>query len=680
MSSLDIYDDTENLISSDEYSDEDDDELMNVAISSQQAKSKPKNVDRLYELASASRTIKKVPRLPFKRKLCSKYKSKALKWLSGKAKREKSKQYLLCLKSKDAAVLESQNRERSYNSTNVLQKEVKLTNNLSETIDLDESDVESSVLNESKEESKQNVEDDEDEDEELLIEKPKPVPVEKPKEVSGKEKELQEKQIDIAVKQISVVDEKPKVEEPVVETKTQQSQKRARSPTPPAESDCTENKKHQPERPSSTQLYRKINEMFPKFDEVIGNHVKHNSTTLDAIDEKMTRLMLDIQTLNEILEAKETEWNRLQNLKRVKEEILSRLAKKKQILAVKDRKFDEHKYNLQVLKELETYLSDTQPSTSTNNFSNSTTHQLIESRASMKTEELEKERNNTNRLQNILISSNILQRSTNATSNFENDMAKNNASPIHQTAFNDDSPELQKYQYLEQKLKSKVGRQGPFVDVKSLVADFRQQNPVVFPRVGKRIKTSDGNYTVRPLSTPPNCVDGNNLFMDSSYNCNGSNYTPTLEKLLSTTSRNNTMLHANKPSIPATQGFKFNTESQKSYYRLQSDGGCNEISITPVNSVNRYPQRILQNSKSGLLRTALDVNPQQNNYYEMPDYGKSHNTHKSMRNMHNNDLQLCQECKMHEARFVCAGCGNQWYCSRECQVNAWDKHSDVCSE
>lgn len=32
------------------------------------------------------------------------------------------------------------------------------------------------------------------------------------------------------------------------------------------------------------------------------------------------------------------------------------------------------------------------------------------------------------------------------------------------------------------------------------------------------------------------------------------------------------------------------------------------------------------------------------------------------------DVPRCQGCKKHESRFVCAGCGNQWYCSRECQV------------
>lgn len=30
----------------------------------------------------------------------------------------------------------------------------------------------------------------------------------------------------------------------------------------------------------------------------------------------------------------------------------------------------------------------------------------------------------------------------------------------------------------------------------------------------------------------------------------------------------------------------------------------------------------------------------------------------------------CQGCHKQRAQFVCAGCGNQWYCSRECQVSA----------
>lgn len=37
-----------------------------------------------------------------------------------------------------------------------------------------------------------------------------------------------------------------------------------------------------------------------------------------------------------------------------------------------------------------------------------------------------------------------------------------------------------------------------------------------------------------------------------------------------------------------------------------------------------------------------------------------------------NDVPVCQGCKKNEAQFVCAGCGNQWYCSRDCQVNRFD--------
>lgn len=39
----------------------------------------------------------------------------------------------------------------------------------------------------------------------------------------------------------------------------------------------------------------------------------------------------------------------------------------------------------------------------------------------------------------------------------------------------------------------------------------------------------------------------------------------------------------------------------------------------------------------------------------------------------------CQGCHKQRAQFVCAGCGNQWYCSRECQVAAWEEHSEHCS-
>lgn len=43
-------------------------------------------------------------------------------------------------------------------------------------------------------------------------------------------------------------------------------------------------------------------------------------------------------------------------------------------------------------------------------------------------------------------------------------------------------------------------------------------------------------------------------------------------------------------------------------------------------------------------------------------------------------VPVCQGCRLRQAQFVCAGCGNQWYCSRECQVASWDSHAEECTE
>lgn len=53
------------------------------------------------------------------------------------------------------------------------------------------------------------------------------------------------------------------------------------------------------------------------------------------------------------------------------------------------------------------------------------------------------------------------------------------------------------------------------------------------------------------------------------------------------------------------------------------------------------------------------------------DEGEIHNEQNAAiggREFPENEFPECQGCKKREAQFVCAGCGNQWYCSRSCQV------------
>ncbi|XP_055692510.1 uncharacterized protein LOC129795336 isoform X2 [Lutzomyia longipalpis] len=135
-----------------------------------------------------------------------------------------------------------------------------------------------------------------------------------------------------------------------------------------------------------------------------------------------------------------------------------------------------------------------------------------------------------------------------------------------------------------------------------------------------------------------------------------------------------------------------------------------EITITPVVSQTNLQQSLLQqqqqqqrfencNSSSG----GVQIRMKQENVFNIDDEaddsadrlvidegggernamdtsgGKEQQISIVGQEFHENEVPECQGCKKREAQFVCAGCGNQWYCSRECQVSAWDEHSEVCT-
>lgn len=55
----------------------------------------------------------------------------------------------------------------------------------------------------------------------------------------------------------------------------------------------------------------------------------------------------------------------------------------------------------------------------------------------------------------------------------------------------------------------------------------------------------------------------------------------------------------------------------------------------------------------------------------MIDEGKREEKRESDNNSDPGDeVPQCQGCNQKTAQFVCAGCGNQWYCSRDCQVSS----------
>lgn len=140
--------------------------------------------------------------------------------------------------------------------------------------------------------------------------------------------------------------------------------------------------------------------MFPKFDEIAKNHIEFiTNGTLTATEEKMKSIFNEIHTLNDIIRTKEVEWNRLIHLKMIKEEIYTRLYRKRHVLQLKEAIINTRNQNvLSELKELELYLSEKNHVAFASNSSHSSIQQIIENRANMKSEDLELESNSTSRL------------------------------------------------------------------------------------------------------------------------------------------------------------------------------------------------------------------------------------------------------------------------------------------
>ncbi|XP_037032451.1 MATH and LRR domain-containing protein PFE0570w-like isoform X2 [Bradysia coprophila] len=158
-------------------------------------------------------------------------------------------------------------------------------------------------------------------------------------------------------------------------------------------------------------------------------------------------------------------------------------------------------------------------------------------------------------------------------------------------------------------------------------------------------------------------------------------FSPTLARLLTAPERitalpNNYRLPSSTPVQSKTSGMNLTKPR-------------NEITITPVMSNPAMHQTILQqqlqrqqDSAARMKFPLMDDEADDSADRLVIDEGDIHNEQSATaggREFPENEFPKCQGCKKHEAQFVCAGCENQWYCSRICQVSAWDEHCEMCS-
>ncbi|XP_015111642.1 uncharacterized protein LOC107037544 isoform X2 [Diachasma alloeum] len=278
------------------------------------------------------------------------------------------------------------------------------------------------------------------------------------------------------------------------------------------------------------------------------------------------------------------------------------------------------------------------------------------------------------------------------------------------------------------------GRQGPLLDVRSVIAEHRLRHPETVPRRGRRMRNSvniglaagggfvETIHDSRPSSTD-SCKSGSNPdvnykdihlqfakfarqqsessgtsvknpqnypdvtlhpvasgpvtgttggqsgsllhgILTKSHSPRPTTFSPTLAKLLTAPERERGQVQV----AQMVQGFQGNSGVSISDL-LSSSKARREITITPVGNTP------IQSSHSNNVIHVEDVE-EDNSLIEERDSRRT----SSRENREDRDTPpRCQGCQERAAQFVCAGCGNQWYCSRECQVSAWDEHSEVCS-
>ncbi|XP_048507733.1 uncharacterized protein LOC105687709 isoform X2 [Athalia rosae] len=430
-------------------------------------------------------------------------------------------------------------------------------------------------------------------------------------------------------------------------------------------------------------------------EEFISSLVGGEKVTTEELTVRAEQLRAELQALDQLARAKEKEWNEILSMRKLKEEAYLRIERRRQVVG-----FMEGNGQLNDASSL--------PSASLS---------------------LEQEWDNAKEKSN----------STEATLSDKSVtkpqvISKQNENGQKESADGQNSENRQIGE----------GRQGPMVDVRTIIADYRLRHPEIVPRRTRRMRNSvniglgAGGAMVetghvgadsRPSSTdscksssnptdPSNSMSFKDVLVQfaklsqqqgeaiktpqnypdvtlhpvlpspvapqttaiqqsgsllhgiltKSQSPRPTTFSPTLARLLTAPERE-------RCNPVATSTPQQNTATQ---HLIQAYQGSNPVSISDLLSSSKARTEItitpvvntpIVQSHSNSLIHVEDVD---DDTTVIEERSRSSNTR-------DESPPRCQGCQERAAQFVCAGCGNQWYCSRECQVSAWDEHSEVCS-
>ncbi|XP_061716513.1 uncharacterized protein LOC133524482 isoform X3 [Cydia pomonella] len=515
------------------------------------------------------------------------------------------------------------------------------------------------------------------------------------------------------------------------------------------------------------KLCQEVEKTFPQHDTMINDYIQTaTKNNIDEIQRHTEQLLSEIQTLRELAQKKEHEWNNILHLKKVKEEILLRLLRRKQVLSFEKAadvngsdRTDPFDYlnqakNLAIDKSDEISGLSLKPPCSTMN-------PIIQPPVMPVTTHFnpmvglpppyDKAAHMQSMPKPVFPQPLLLPGPT--MPGFPRDM--NGQLP---TGFG-----------------MPMGRQGPTKDVKSIIADYRQRNPEITPRRGRRMKSIlNPNMMNNPRAIAPKIMDNMNNYnnlnnLNMLFNNLDMNQKAMLERLQQIQAgalpngvsfKDVLVQFANMQQSPGMPGMPRPPETvttrpehvptrperrqqtprerheetmQNPAERMASPSPrlpppppYPEISLLPVTTSQDTPatqnsllhgiltkQATPAQSYSPTLAKLL-TSPERKQAPNLPAFGQAKNCGeititpvqptpppadapsekeevvqlddeespasegsaaaspadggRLVIDEGSDDAPPCQGCRRRAAQFVCAGCANQWYCSRDCQV------------
>lgn len=175
---------------------------------------------------------------------------------------------------------------------------------------------------------------------------------------------------------------------------------------------------------ATEHLQRELEENFGRHDKLLREYITRSSAESgDGIQKHVDQLVMEIEALNDMIRTKEMEWNNMIHLKKVKEELVLRLTRKKNVQDIEaaplDRTltvaqaslslpdvsnaslFSGSSASSRAASQANKLIKNLQLSSSTLSgaaATSKTTQSILQNRANMTTEDLEKEKKNTAKL------------------------------------------------------------------------------------------------------------------------------------------------------------------------------------------------------------------------------------------------------------------------------------------